>query len=153
LWHHTGDSGYKDGDGFLTFVDRKRDVVRRRGENVSTFQLEAAIADHPAIEVVAVTGVAASVGEDDIKASIVLVGGATLDPGEMFVFLRNNVPYYAIPRFLDVRPSMPTNAMGRVMKQSLRDEGLPAGVIDFDELGFSVPREERRKTGVPASQT
>jgi carnitine-CoA ligase len=149
LWHHTGDSGYRDGDGFLNFVDRKRDVVRRRGENVSTFQLEAAIADHPAVAAVAVTAVAAAVGEDDIKASIVLGEGLTLDPAEMFLFLRNNVPYYAIPRFLDVRPSMPTNAMGRVMKQSLREEEIHAGVIDFEELGFSVPRHERRKAGTP----
>jgi len=146
LWHHTGDSGYKDGDGFLVFVDRKRDAVRRRGENVSTFQLETAICDHPDVSAAAVTAVPSAVGEDDIKASVVLGDGVILDPAEMFSFLRNSVPYYAIPRYLDVRPSLPTNAMGRVMKQSLRDEGLPAGVIDFEALGFSVPRQERRKT-------
>ena len=146
LWHHTGDSGYRDGDGFLVFVDRKRDAVRRRGENVSTFQLETAISDHPAVTAVAVTAVPATVGEDDIKASIVLSEGTTLDPAEMFSFLRNNVPYYAIPRYLDVRSALPTNAMGRVMKQALRDEGIPDGVIDLEALGFSVPRSERRKT-------
>lgn len=151
LWHHTGDSGYKDGHGFLVFVDRKRDVVRRRGENVSTFQLEAAIAEHPAVTAVAVTAVPATVGEDDIKASVVLSEGVTVDPADMFSFLKNNVPYYAIPRYLDVRTELPVNAMGRVMKQSLRDEGLPDHVIDFEALGFSVPRSERRKTDASPS--
>lgn len=147
LWHHTGDRGYKDADGFLTFVDRKKDAIRRRGENVSSFELEIAIAEHPDVAAVAVTAVPSPVGEDDIKASIVLKDGATFDPAAMFEFLKNNVPYYAIPRYIDIRGSLPTNAMGRVMKQVLRDEKVPDGVVDFEQLGFVVPRDQRRAVG------
>lgn len=144
LWHHTGDRGFKDADGFLTFMDRAKDAVRRRGENVSSFELEAAVIEHPDVAAVAVTAVPSPVGEDDIRASIVLADGAAFEPYEMFEFLKNNVPYYAIPRYIDVRPSLPTNAMGRVMKQVLRDEGVPDGVIDFEALGYVVRRDQRR---------
>ena len=72
LWHHTGDSGRADEDGFITFVDRKKDALRRRGENVSSMELEAAIMRHPAIERAAVHAVPSALTEDDIKACIVL---------------------------------------------------------------------------------
>lgn len=149
LWHHTGDRGFKDAEGFLTFMDRNKDAVRRRGENVSSFQLEAAIAEHPAVAAVAVTAVPSPVGEDDIKASIVPVAGEELTPRVLFDFFRTHLPYYAIPRYVDLRDSLPTNAMGRVMKQALRDEGVPAGAIDFEALGMVVPREERRSVATP----
>jgi carnitine-CoA ligase len=144
LWHHTGDTAIRDDDDYLTFVDRKKDAIRRRGENVSSFQLELAIGEHPAIEVVAVCAVPSAFGEDDIKASIVLVDGAELSAADLFEFLRAHVPYYAIPRYVDIRASLPVNSIGRVMKQALRDEGIVSGIIDFEALGLVVPRHERR---------
>jgi crotonobetaine/carnitine-CoA ligase len=144
LWHHTGDTGYVDADGFITFVDRKKDAVRRRGENVSSFQLELTIAAYPAVSAVAVTGVPSPLGDDDIKASVVLHAGASLDSEEFFQFLKRTVPYYAVPRYVDVRAALPTNAIGRVMKQVLRDEGITDSMTDFETLGYTVPRAERR---------
>ena len=144
LWHRTGDMGYLDGEGFITFVDRKKDAVRRRGENVSSFQLELAIAAHPAVSAVAVTAVPSELGDDDIKASLVLHEGIALDMREFFQFLKETVPYYAIPRYVDTRAALPTNAIGRVMKHVLREEGVTDSMIDFEARGYTVPRTERR---------
>jgi crotonobetaine/carnitine-CoA ligase len=153
LWHRTGDTGYLDADGFITFIDRKKDAVRRRGENVSSFQLEMAIAAHPAVSAVAVTAVPSGLSDDDIKASLVLHAGTSLDVPEFFQFLKATVPYYAIPRFVDLRGALPTNAIGRVMKQVLRQEGVTDSMIDFEAQGYTVPRAERRgSTAAPVSQ-
>ena len=146
LWHHTGDRGIKDADGFLTFVDRIRDRIRRRGENVSSYALELSIVEHPDIAGAAVTGVPSTIGEDDIKASVVLVPGASVDPAALFDYFRTHLPYFAIPRYVDVRAELPTNALGRIMKQVLRDEGITEPMIDFQRLGHAVTRDQRRVT-------
>jgi crotonobetaine/carnitine-CoA ligase len=144
LWHHTGDYGYVDNDGYVFFVDRKKDSVRRRGENVSSFEVEAVILEHPGIIQVAITAVPSPLGEDDIRASVVTAADVTLEPDELFEFLRDQLPYFAIPRYVDIRESLPVNAMGRVMKDLLREEGLPESAWDLEALGFMVPRDERR---------
>ncbi|GAA4471105.1 AMP-binding protein [Phytohabitans houttuyneae] len=144
LWHHTGDFGRMDEDGIITFVDRKKDVLRRRGENVSSLALEAVIRQHPAIADAAVCALPATIGDDDIKASVVLEAGATLTAHEFFDFIRDRVPYFAVPRYVDVREALPVNALGRVMKHVLRDEGVKAGTWDLDGMGLVVPRAQRR---------
>jgi crotonobetaine/carnitine-CoA ligase len=144
LWHHTGDYGYVDDDGYVFFVDRKSDSVRRRGENVSSFEVEAVILEHPSIVQVAITAVLSPLGEDDIRASIVTAADTTLEPGELFAFFRDHLPYFAIPRYVDIRESLPVNAMGRVMKHLLREEVVSDSAWDLEALGFTVPRDERR---------
>jgi crotonobetaine/carnitine-CoA ligase len=144
LWHHTGDYGYVDDDGDVFFVDRKKDSVRRRGENVSSFEVEAAILEHPGVVQVAITAVPSPLGEDDIRASIVTAADITLEPEKLFAFFREQLPYFAIPRYVDIRESLPVNAMGRVMKDLLSEEGVPESAWDLEALGFTVPRDERR---------
>ncbi|MBF6556325.1 MAG: AMP-binding protein [Acidimicrobiales bacterium] len=145
LWHHTGDSARADSEGFLTFVDRKKDCLRRRGENVSSFELESAIATHPDIKEVAVCGVPSPLGEDDIKACIVWTPAAPPTPDELFTFFKESLPYFAIPRFVELRAALPiTAATGRVTKHVLRQEGVTASTWDLEELGFSVARADRR---------
>jgi carnitine-CoA ligase len=146
LWHHTGDHGYVDADGFLHFVDRARDSLRRRGENVSSVELEQAIRGHEAVADVAVTAVPSPMGDDDIRASIVLRPGHRLDPAALFGWLAASLPYFAVPRYVDVRDDLPTNAVGRVQKQRLRAEGVPAGCWDFESMGRQIPRSQRRAT-------
>jgi crotonobetaine/carnitine-CoA ligase len=150
LWHHTGDYGSVDDDGFVTFVDRKKDSVRRRGENVSSFEVEAAIAEHPGVQQVAITAVSSPLGEDDIRASIVTKPGCTLEPEELFEFFCDRLPYFAVPRYVDFRKSLPVNALNKVMKHLLREEGLPASAWDFEALGFSISRDQRRGSGANA---
>jgi crotonobetaine/carnitine-CoA ligase len=136
LWHHTGDFGRMDADGFVTFVDRKKDVLRRRGENVSALALENTIRTHLAVADVAVSPVPGTFGDDDIKASIVLADGAALEPAEFFEFMRERVAYFAMPRYVDIRAELPVNALSRVMKHVLRDEGVTDAMWDLERLGL-----------------
>lgn len=144
LWHHTGDLARADADGFLTFVDRKKDALRRRGENVSSVQLEIAITAHPAIAEAAVHGVPSPLTEDDIKACIVFAPGAQVTPEELFAFFKDHLPYFAIPRYVEVLGELPRNATLRVMKHLLRARGVTEGTWDLDALGLTVGRDERR---------
>jgi crotonobetaine/carnitine-CoA ligase len=144
LWYHTGDFGRRDERGFVSFVDRKRDALRRRGENVSSVELESAIITHPNIAEAAVHAVPSALTEDDIKACIVLGDGVELTPEAAFEFFRSTLPYFAIPRFVEILDELPRNAVERVMKHLLRDRGVTAETWDFEALGFSVTRSERR---------
>jgi crotonobetaine/carnitine-CoA ligase len=144
LWHHTGDYGRADEDGFIAFVDRKKDALRRRGENVSSVELEAAILGHPAIAETAVHAVPSEMIEDDIKACVVLAPGAEVTPEGLFSFFKEAIPYFAIPRYVEVMPALPRNAVGRVMKHVLRDHGITPETWDLECLGLTVARGERR---------
>jgi len=148
LWHHTGDYGRMDADGFVTFVDRKKDALRRRGENVSSMELEAAILAHPRIAEVAVHAVESAATEDDIKACVVPQGGqAELTPDELFGFCSEQLPYFAVPRYVELMPELPKNALGRVLKHELRARGVTPATWDFDKLGLTVGRDRRRGGG------
>lgn len=142
LWYHTGDYGQQDDDGYIYFVDRKKDAIRRRGENVSTLEVEAAILTHPTVVDVAVHAVPAET-EDDIKVCIVPTTD-TPDPSELFQYFRDNLPYYAIPRYVEFVDELPKNAVGRVLKFQLRERPLSDAVWDFENLGLTIGRSERR---------
>jgi carnitine-CoA ligase len=144
LWHHTGDLGFFDGDSSLYFVDRKKDALRRRGENVSSVELELAILKHPAIAEVAVHAVPAGVREDEIKACVVLDGQERPEPAELFEYFRQNLPYYAVPRYVEFLDELPKNAVARVLKHKLRDGWDTPGTVDFQALGLVIERSERR---------
>jgi crotonobetaine/carnitine-CoA ligase len=144
LWYHTGDAGRKLPSGEYTFVDRKKDALRRRGENVSSIELEVAIRNHPKVADVAIHAVPSPVSEDDIKACVVLVPGEATEPEELFVFFRDNLPYYALPRYVEILDDLPRNAVNRVMKHVLKERPMTDGVWDFEALGLTVSREQRR---------
>jgi crotonobetaine/carnitine-CoA ligase len=143
-WYHTGDYGRQDEDGFIFFVDRKKDALRRRGENVSSIELEAAIAAHPKIAEAAVHAVPSELTEDEIKVCLVLVPGAEVSPDELFGFFRETLPYYAIPRYIEVLTELPKNGVARVMKHMLRERGLNAATWDLEALSLTVGRDKRR---------
>jgi crotonobetaine/carnitine-CoA ligase len=144
LWHHTGDYGRADADDYITFVDRKKDALRRRGENVSSIEVEVAIARHHKIAEVAVHAIPSPMTEDDIKACVVLNGGETTTPEELFGFFKKELPYFAIPRYVEVVPELPRNATFRVMKHLLRDRGVSEETWDLEALGLTVASDERR---------
>ena len=144
LWYHTGDAGRKLPSGQFTFVDRKKDALRRRGENVSSIELEVAIRNHPKVADVAIHAVPSPVSEDDIKACVVLMPGETTEPEEMFLFFRDNLPYYALPRYVEILDDLPRNAVNRVMKHVLKERPIGDSVWDFEALGLTVSREQRR---------
>jgi crotonobetaine/carnitine-CoA ligase len=144
VWYHTGDYGRADADGFIAFVDRKKDAVRRRGENVSTQELEASIARYPGIVEVAAHAVPSEATDDDIKVCIVLAKDVSVTPQELFGFFKERLPYFAMPRYVEFVPELPKNAMARVMKHELRKRPMTAAVWDFNALGLTVGYGERR---------
>jgi crotonobetaine/carnitine-CoA ligase len=140
LWFHTGDLGRLDEDRFLYFVDRKKDYLRRRGENISIFELERTFVAHEAIADVAVHAVPSPQGEDDVKVTAVLQPGAELTEEELCRWAVERVPYFALPRYIEFRTDLPRNPVGRVLKYQLRDEGATAGTWDRDESEFQFER-------------
>lgn len=144
LWHHTGDHGMLDQDGYLTFVNRKRDNLRHRGQNVSSFELELTVLLHPGVRQVAAYAVPAELAEDEIMVAVVAEAGATITPEEIARFFRENLPYFAAPRYVDVIEELPTNTMGRVTKDVLRKDGVSSRTWDLKALGLQQARAERR---------
>ncbi|BBY80201.1 AMP-binding protein [Mycolicibacterium pulveris] len=142
LWYHTGDFGRRLPSGALAFVDRLKDCLRRRGENISSFEVEQAINHHPAVVESAVHAVPSPLGEDDLKACLVV--REPVEPAELFDFFKNSLPYFAIPRYIEFLDELPRNGVGRVLKHKLRDVGTGGNTIDFKELNLSVARDERR---------
>lgn len=140
MWFHTGDIGKFDEDGFFYFIDRKKDYLRRRGENISSFEMEAAFSDHPDIVEVAVHAVPSDKGEDDVKITAILREGATLAAADLFQWSKDVVPYYALPRYIEFRSGLPKNPQGRVLKYLLRDEGKTAGTWDLEDSETSVEK-------------
>jgi carnitine-CoA ligase len=143
LWFHTGDLGRADEDGFITFVDRKKDYLRRRGENISSFEVEQAIMAHPAVAEAAVHAVASEFAEDDVKACVLLKPGAELAPRQLMDHCVANIPYFAVPRYLEIMDDFPRNPVGRVLKYVLRERGVTDATWDRDAEGYEVPRVDR----------
>jgi crotonobetaine/carnitine-CoA ligase len=138
-WFHTGDYGRVE-DGFLYFVDRKKDYLRRRGENISSFEMEKTFLGHPDIVDVAVHSVPSPLGEDDLKVTAVLRPESTLTEEDLCRWSVERVPYFAVPRYVEFRTELPRNPVGRVLKYQLRDEGATAATWDADAVGFSFER-------------
>ncbi|MBB2497378.1 AMP-binding protein [Aquipseudomonas ullengensis] len=124
MWFHTGDIGKMDEDGFFFFLDRKKDYMRRGGENISGFEMERSFIAHPEIEEVAVHAVFSELSEDEVKVTAVLRAGSTLSEEDLCRWAIDRVPYYAVPRFIEFRSSLPRSPVGRILKYQLRDDGV-----------------------------
>jgi crotonobetaine/carnitine-CoA ligase len=124
LWFHTGDIARVDDDGFLFFVDRKADYLRRRGENISSFEVERVIMRHGGLADVVVHSVPSELGEDDLKITATREAGSTVDEAELFRWCIDELPYFALPRYIEFRDELPRSPVGRVLKRVLRDEGV-----------------------------
>jgi carnitine-CoA ligase len=136
LWFHTGDIGKFDDRGWFYFVDRKKDYIRRKGENVSSYELESVFLQHPAIKEVAAHAVPSSLTEDEIKITAVLVVGAELSEESLCQWAIRRVPYFALPRYIEFRPELPKNKVGRALKFQLREEGCTPRTWDRDKSGL-----------------
>lgn len=123
-WLHTGDAFRRDATGRWYFLDRMKDAVRRRGENVSSFEVETGINEHPAVLESAVIAVRSDVTEDEIKACVVLKPGHTLDADTLLAFLDERLPYFMVPRYLEFMDALPKTPTEKIRKQELRDRGI-----------------------------
>ncbi|MDR7103668.1 AMP-binding protein [Croceicoccus sp. BE223] len=139
MWLHSGDIGRMDENGFLFFVDRKKDYLRRRGENISSQELEATFKKHAFVKDVAVHAVLAET-EDEVKATITLQDGASISEEELCKWCVDKVPYFAVPRFFEFRDDLPRNPVGRVLKYQLRDEGCTDTTWDREKSGFALDK-------------
>lgn len=139
-WYHTGDIGRIDDDRYLYFVDRKADYLRRRGENISSFEVERVLMGHGALADVAVHAVPSALTEDDLKITATLEAGATLTAEDLFRWCIDQLPYFALPRYIEFRDELPRSPVGRVLKRELRDEGVTAATWDADVAGITFDK-------------
>ena len=139
-WYHTGDIGRVDDDRFLYFVDRKADYLRRRGENISSFEVERVLMGHGALADVAVHAVPSDMTEDDLKLTATVAEGATLTEEELFRWCIDQLPYFALPRYIEFRDELPRSPVGRVLKRELRDEGVTATTWDLETSGVTYEK-------------
>lgn len=140
LYFHTGDFGRFDEAGYLHFVDRKKDAIRRRGENVSSFEVERSILTHPDVADAAVYAVPSEFAEDDVMVAVVAKADSELDVTDLMTHCVAKLPFFAVPRYVRLVEDLPRNAVGRVLKYRLRDEGVTADTWDREAAGFEVPR-------------
>jgi len=142
MWMHTGDLG-RIVDGILFFVDRKKDYLRSRGENISSFEIERAFMRHPDVQEVAVHAIAAGIDEDCLKVSAVLKPDAELTEEALCVWALDNVPYFAVPRYIEFRDELAKTPTGKVMKYRLREEGFTPNTWDREAAGIAVRRRPK----------
>lgn len=129
LWLHTGDRVVRE-DGVYRFVDRIKDAIRRRGENISAWEVEQAILLHPAVTAAAVVGVPAELGEEEVLAIVVPQDGANVTPPELIEFCEPLLPRFALPRYVEIAAELPVTPSGRVEKYRLRERGIGADTWD-----------------------
>ncbi|HEY7070120.1 MAG TPA: AMP-binding protein [Acidimicrobiales bacterium] len=139
-WYHTGDVGRIDDEGYLFFVDRKADYLRRRGENISSFEVERALMSHGALADVAVHAVPSPLTEDDLKVTATVKEGARVSEEELFRWCVDQLPYFALPRYIEFRAELPRSPVGRVLKRDLRAEGVTAATWDAEAAGVTYER-------------
>jgi len=143
LWFHTGDAGRIDAEGRLHFVDRIRDCIRRRGENISSYDVEQAVISHPAVAECAAVGIRieGAGGEDEVKVCLVLQ--APLEPSALLDWCVEILPRFAVPRFVEVVPALEKTSTGKVRKDDLRRSGITAETWDREAAGYALPRDGR----------
>jgi len=140
LWFHTGDRGRTDEDGWFTYVDRLKDAIRRRGENISSWEVEQVINDHDAVAESAAIGVPSELSEEEVLIVVVLQEETTLAPEELLDFCQARLPHFAVPRYVRFVPELPKNHAQRTQKPELRAEGVTPDTWDREDHGYVVTR-------------
>ena len=136
FWFHTGDAGRMDKDGYIYFVDRVKDYIRRRGENISSFEVEKIVSTYPDVKESAAIGIKADSGgyaEDELMIVIIPKKGKKMDPAKLLKFLEPKMPYFMIPRFIRVVKSLPKTGTQRVQKNKLREQGITKDTWDREK--------------------
>jgi carnitine-CoA ligase len=140
LWFHTGDRVIREADGYFRFVDRLKDAIRRRGENISSFEVEQVLLSHPAVANAAVFPVRSVLTEDEVMATIVRRPGPGPTELELIRFCEPRLPYFAVPRYIEFAEELPTTESGKVQKYKLRERGVTAATWDRGASGYEVKR-------------
>lgn len=139
-WLRSGDFVYQDKDGFFWFVDRKKEALRRRGENITTLEVEMAINKHPKVMESAVIGIPSEMGEDEVMSCVVLKDGESLTPLDLTKFLEDRLAYFAIPRFIRFIDELPKTETQRTEKYRLKEDGVTEDTWDREKAGYKLKK-------------
>ncbi|WP_293702331.1 AMP-binding protein [Sphingopyxis sp. UBA6734] len=140
-WFHTGDAFRRDADGYYYFVDRVKDAIRRRGENISSFEVEADVCRHPDVREAAAIAVPSEYSEDEVMVVVAPVPGRSIDCRALAEFLIETMPYFMVPRYFRVLDELPKTPSAKVLKTDLRREGVTDDTWDREAAGLRVRRE------------
>jgi crotonobetaine/carnitine-CoA ligase len=143
-WFHTGDLFKRDANGDFYFVDRRKDAIRRRGENISSFEVESEVLQLPGVQEAAALGVPSEHGEDDVLIAVALKPGAKPDPVAIVHQLRERLPHFMVPRYVRFLPELPKTPTSKVEKYRLRSVGITPDTWDREAAGVRVNREVLR---------
>jgi crotonobetaine/carnitine-CoA ligase len=146
-WFHTGDAFRQNAQGEFFFVDRMKDAIRRRGENISSFEVEAAVNGHPDVREVAVVGVPSEFGEDEVLAVLSPVEGRVIDCAALLDWLQPRLAHFMIPRYIRVLPELPKTPTQKIQKHVLRADGVVEGTWDREAAGLRIRREKLASLG------
>ncbi|MBW2284138.1 MAG: AMP-binding protein [Deltaproteobacteria bacterium] len=140
LWFHTGDAGKCDEDGYFYFVDRLKDYIRHKGENISSFEIERVVNSHASVHESAAVGIRLKDrgGEDEVKICVVLRPGEKLGPEALLDYCQEHMPYFAVPRYVEFINELPKTQTEKVQKHKLRDAGIATGTWDREKAGYRV---------------
>jgi crotonobetaine/carnitine-CoA ligase len=141
-WFHSGDLAWIDEEGDFFYAGRKRASMRRRGENISAWEIESVVNQHPAVLESAAHAVPSELSEDEIKLVVVLKPGQVVTPEEILDFCRGKMAYYAIPRYVEFRDSLPKTGTHRIEYSNLKQEGITPGTWDREAAGYAVIRDQ-----------
>ncbi|MCC7347455.1 MAG: AMP-binding protein [Variibacter sp.] len=140
-WFHTGDRGRFDDQGWLYFIDRIKDAIRRHGENISSYEVEQTVLRHPAVAEAAAVGIASELLEEDLKLVVVRRSQAALTELELLRWCVEQMPYFMVPRYIEFRTELPRTPTQKIRKVELREAGRDApGIWDCEQHGFRVTR-------------
>ena len=139
-WFHTGDAFRCDEQGNFFFVDRMKDAIRRRGENISSFEVESEAGEHPDVREAVAIPVPSELGEDEVMLVVAPVAGRTVDPVELLRFMEPRVAAYMLPRYIRTVAELPKTPTAKVEKHRLRSEGITADTWDREAHGVTVRR-------------
>ena len=141
LWYHTGDWGIKDENGYFYFADRKKDAIRRRGENISSYEVEEVVNSHPAVLESAAIAIKDEVmTEDEVKICVVLKEGLKLSAEELIRYCKDRMAYFMVPRYVEFMKEFPKTPNQKIQKFILRDQGVTAGTWDREKSDIKVGR-------------
>lgn len=143
LWFHTGDLARLDADGNLYFTGRIKDSIRRRGENISAFEVEEGVNAHPAVLESAAYAVPSDLTEDDLKVSVVLRAGQRLTHPDLIRFCADTMPRFQVPRYVEIVTELPKTPTGKVAKELLRSAPFTSSTWDTDLGSFMLPTRQQ----------
>jgi crotonobetaine/carnitine-CoA ligase len=143
FWFHTGDAGMMDKDDYIYFVDRVKDYIRRRGENISSFEVEKIVGSHPDVHECSVIGIKSEGGryaEDEVMIVVVIKKGKRVEPHNLLEFLEPRMPHFMLPRFIRFETTLPKTGTERVQKNKLREKGITKDTWDREKAGYKIKR-------------